>query len=177
MVPQALISMLACARIGAIHSVVFGGFAAPELAKRIDDATPTLLLTASCGIEGTKIILYKPLIDKALALATHQVARVVLLQRPQAIAPMQDGRDLNYAETVANAQPVGCVSMKRTDPLYILYTSGTTGIPKGVVRENGGHAVALAWSMAHIYGIRFEGSPWTTAVDDLGLGEAVDRLG
>ncbi len=154
MVPQALIAMLACARIGAIHSVVFGGFAAPELAKRIDDATPSLLLTASCGIEGSKIIPYKPLVDKALTLATHRVERVVVLQRPQAIAPMQEGRDLDWSATVADAQPMDCVSMKATDPLYILYTSGTTGTPKGVVRENGGHAVALAWSMAYIYGIR-----------------------
>ncbi|EIZ81270.1 propionyl-CoA synthetase [Novosphingobium sp. Rr 2-17] len=154
MVPQALIAMLACARIGAIHSVVFGGFAAPELAKRIDDATPTLLLTASCGIEGSKVIPYKPLVDRALALATHRIERVVVLQRPQAIATMQDGRDLDWAKTVNDAQPVDCVSVNATDPLYILYTSGTTGTPKGVVRENGGHAVALAWSMTHIYGIR-----------------------
>mgnify|MGYP003644020805 CR=1 FL=1 len=154
MVPQAVVAMLACARIGAIHSVVFGGFAAPELAKRIDDATPMILLTASCGIEGSKIIPYKPLVEKALALATHRVDRVLVLQRPQAIAPMQDGRDLDWDATVADAVPVDCVSLKATDPLYILYTSGTTGTPKGVVRENGGHAVALAWSMAHIYGIR-----------------------
>ena len=154
MVPQAVIAMLACARIGAIHSVVFGGFAAPELAKRIDDATPALLMTASCGIEGSKVIPYKPLVDKALQMATHRIERVILLQRPQAIAPMQEGRDLDWADTVAEAEPVDCVPVEATHPLYILYTSGTTGTPKGVVRQNGGHAVAIAWSMAHIYGIR-----------------------
>lgn len=154
MVPQALIAMLACARIGAIHSVVFGGFAAPELAKRIDDATPKALLTASCGIEGTRVIPYKPLVDKALQIAQHRIERVVVLQRPQAIAPMQEGRDLDWNQALAAAQPVGCVPVKATDPLYILYTSGTTGTPKGVVRQNGGHAVALAWSMENIYGIK-----------------------
>ncbi|CAN5223664.1 propionyl-CoA synthetase [soil metagenome] len=154
MVPQALIAMLACARIGAIHSVVFGGFAAPELAKRIDDATPRLLMTSSCGIEGSRIVAYKPLVDKALSLATHKVDRVIVLQRPQVIATMQEGRDLDWANTVATAQPVDCVPVRATDPLYILYTSGTTGTPKGVVRQNGGHAVALAWSMTHIYSIR-----------------------
>ncbi|MDT7535147.1 AMP-binding protein [Sphingobium sp. SA2] len=154
MVPQAVIAMLACARIGAIHSVVFGGFAAPELAKRIDDATPTLLMTASCGIEGSKVIPYKPLVDKALQMATHRIERVILLQRPQAIAPMQEGRDFDWADTLAEAQPVECLAVEATHPLYILYTSGTTGTPKGVVRQNGGHAVAIAWSMAHIYGIR-----------------------
>lgn len=153
MVPQAVIAMLACARIGAIHSVVFGGFAAPELAKRIDDATPALVMTASCGIEGSRVIPYKPLVDQALQMASHAVGHVILLQRPQAIAPMQGGRDLDWADALAQAAPVDCVPVKATDPLYILYTSGTTGTPKGVVRQNGGHAVAIAWSMANIYGI------------------------
>lgn len=154
MIPQALFAMLACARIGAIHSVVFGGFAAPELAKRIDDATPRLLLTTSCGIEGNKVIPYKPLVDHALQLAQHKVGGVILLQRPQVTAPMQDGRDIDWAGALAQAEPSDCVPVKGADPLYILYTSGTTGMPKGVVRQNGGHAVALAWSMANIYGIR-----------------------
>lgn len=154
MIPETLFAMLACARIGAVHSVVFGGFAAPELAKRIDDAAPKLLLTASCGIEGGRIIPYKPLVDEALDLAQHGVDHVVLLQRGQVEAPMRGRRDLDWAERVAEAGPVPCVSVDATDPLYILYTSGTTGMPKGVVRQNGGHAVALAWSMAHVYGAR-----------------------
>ncbi|WP_336958967.1 AMP-binding protein [Sphingobium aquiterrae] len=154
MIPQTAFAMLACARIGAIHSVVFGGFAAPELAKRIDDARPKLLLTASCGIEGQKVVPYKPLVDHALELATHAVSHVVLFQRPQVTAPMKEGRDLDWSTLRAAAQPVPCVPVAATDPLYILYTSGTTGTPKGVVRENGGHAVALAWSMTHIYGVK-----------------------
>lgn len=153
MIPETVFAMLACARIGAIHSVVFGGFAAPELAKRIDDAKPKLLLTASCGIEGQRVIPYKPLVDHALELSAHSIDTVVLLQRPQCAAEMRAARDLDWAGACAQAKPADCVPVASTDPLYILYTSGTTGTPKGVVRDNGGHATALAWSMKHIYGM------------------------
>ena len=153
MIPEALISMLACARLGAVHSVVFGGFAPPELAVRLDDATPKVLLTASCGIEISRVIEYKPIVDKAIAMATHKPEHCVVLQRPQAEATMIAGRDLDWRETVTAATPADCVPVKGTDPLYILYTSGTTGKPKGVVRENGGHAVAMKYSMKAIYDI------------------------
>ena len=153
MVPEAVFAMLACARIGAVHSVVFGGFAPSELAKRIDDAKPKLILSASCGIEVNRVVPYKPLLDEAIELASHKPARTVVLQRPQAEAAMTDGRDLDWRETVAGAEPADCVPVASTDPLYILYTSGTTGVPKGVVRDNGGHAVALHWSMEHVYGV------------------------
>jgi propionyl-CoA synthetase len=166
MIPEAVFAMLACARIGAIHSVVFGGFAAPELAKRIDDAKPTLILTASCGIEGGRIVAYKPLVDAACDLSTYKVPRVILLQRPQQEADMQAGRDGDWAELLASATPADPVPVKATDPLYILYTSGTTGVPKGVVRDNGGHAVALAWSMANIYGAAPGETFW--AASDIG---------
>jgi len=153
MIPQAVISMLACARLGAVHSVVFGGFAPLELAVRLDDAQPKVLLTASCGIEINRVIEYKPIVDKAIKLATHKPDRCVVLQRPQAQAELQAGRDLDWEETLGSATPADCVPVKGTDPLYILYTSGTTGKPKGVVRENGGHAVAMKYSMTAIYDI------------------------
>ncbi|BDW81493.1 propionyl-CoA synthetase [Erythrobacter sp. Dej080120_24] len=151
MVPEAVMAMLACARIGAIHSVVFGGFAARELAIRIDDAKPSLLLTASCGLEPGRVVEYKPLVDRALELASHKPARCVVLQRPMAQASVIEGRDLDWEAALVDAQPHACVRVAATDPAYILYTSGTTGKPKGVVRDTGGHAVALAWSMSHIY--------------------------
>ena len=154
MIPEAAIGMLACARIGAIHSVVFGGFAAPELAARIDDAAPKAVLSASCGIEGSRVIEYKPMLDQAIELAASKPDRCVILQRPQASAAMTEGRDLDWARAVEAAEPADCVPVKATDPLYILYTSGTTAKPKGVVRDNGGHAVALRWTMDNLYDIR-----------------------
>jgi propionyl-CoA synthetase len=153
MMPEAAMAMLACARIGAVHSVVFGGFASNELATRIDDAEPKLILTASCGIEPGRIVEYKPLLDGALDLAEHRVDHVLVYQRTEAEATMTDGRDLDWVDTVLAAESVDCVPVGATDPLYILYTSGTTGQPKGIVRDNGGHAVALAWSMKNLYGV------------------------
>ena len=152
MIPEAAMAMLACARLGAIHSVVFGGFAANELATRIDDAKPKLIISASCGIEPGRYVEYKPLLDKAIELSQHKPSHCLIYQRPQVSAPLIDGRDVDWVQAVAAAEPADCVLVKATDPLYILYTSGTTGMPKGVVRDNGGHLVALKWSMGNIYG-------------------------
>jgi propionyl-CoA synthetase len=176
MVPEAVIAMLACARLGAVHSVVFGGFAPRELAARIDDAKPRLVLCASCGIEPGRrapssggpeelgrIVPYKPIVDAAVELAEHKPHAVVVLQRPQQLATLHPG-DVDWAQALEVAQPAECVTVAATDPLYILYTSGTTGRPKGVVRDNGGHAVALAWSMANVYDIH-AGDVWWTASD------------
>jgi propionyl-CoA synthetase len=168
MVPEAVFAMLACARIGAIHSVVFGGFAPKELATRIDDARPKVILSASCGIEGARVVPYKPLLDEAIKLAQHKPDACLILQRPQCEAALTPGRDHDWRKTwehaVNYAKTSECVPVAATDPLYILYTSGTTGIPKGVVRDNGGHMVALQWSMQNLYGVK-PGEIWWCASD------------
>jgi propionyl-CoA synthetase len=164
MVPEAVVAMLACARLGAVHSVVFGGFAPNELAARLNDARPKLIVSASCGIEVNRVVPYKPLLDQAIELATAKPSRCIILQRAQEKAPLVRGRDVEWGEALANAPAVECVSVAATDPLYTLYTSGTTGVPKGVVRDNGGHAVALKWSMGNVYGMG-AGEVWWAASD------------
>src|SRR5688500_16313324 len=166
MAPEAVMAMLACARIGDIHSVVFGGFAANELAKRIDDARPKLMLSASCGLEPGRVVPYKPLLDGAIDLASHKPQRCVILQRPQLAATLVSGRDVDWDDFMSGAEAVECVPVAATEALYILYTSGTTGIPKGVVRDNGGQAVALSWSMRHVYGVQPGSVFW--AASDIG---------
>ena len=166
MIPETVVAMLACARIGAIHGVVFGGFASNELAVRIDDAEPKAIVTASCGIEVNRIIPYMPLLNGAIDIAIHKPSSVIVVERPEATAELIEGRDVSWNNAMATAEPVDCVSLKSTDPLYILYTSGTTGIPKGVVRDNGGHAVALNWSMKAIYNVEAADVYW--AASDVG---------
>jgi propionyl-CoA synthetase len=166
MIPEAVVAMLACARLGAVHSVVFGGFAPHELAVRIDDAQPKVVVSASCGIEPSRIVEYKPMLDRALELATHKPGACVVKQRAEARADMTDPRDVDWdvAMKAGATEPASCVEVAATDPLYVLYTSGTTGKPKGIVRDNGGHAVAMAWSLRNIYDVH-PGQVWWTASD------------
>jgi len=166
MVPEALIAMLACARLGAVHSVVFGGFASNELAVRIDDAAPKVIVSASCGIEPNRVVPYKPLLDAAIELAEHKPNCCIILERPALQAELIEGRDLNWEHAMAKAEPVDCVPVSANDPLYILYTSGTTGQPKGVVRDTGGYIVALKWSMSNIYNVQPGDVYW--AASDVG---------
>jgi propionyl-CoA synthetase len=166
MIPEAVVAMLACARIGAVHSVVFGGFAPHELAVRVDDARPKAIVTASCGIEPSRVVEYKPIVDRALELAEHQPDVVIVKQRPQARAAMREPRDVDWdaAARAGATDPAECVEVRATDPLYVLYTSGTTGRPKGIVRDNGGHAVAMAWSLPNVFDVH-AGQVWWTASD------------
>ena len=166
MIPEAVIAMLACARIGAVHSVVFGGFAPKELALRIDDAKPKVIVSASCGIEVARIIAYKPLLDEAIDMAESKPDRCIIKQRPMETAVLIDGRDLDWDAVTAEAEPHDCVPVAATDPLYILYTSGTTGVPKGVVHDNGGHMVALKWTMGAVYNVDAGDVYW--AASDVG---------
>ena len=166
MIPEAAIAMLATARLGAVHSVVFGGFAANELATRINDAKPKVIVSASCGIEPNRVVVYKPLLDEAIELSTHKPSGCIIKARPQAEAPLTAGRDQDWDGAVAAAEPAACVAVEATDPLYILYTSGTTGQPKGVVRDNGGHAVAMHWTMKSIYDVEAGDVDW--AASDVG---------
>lgn len=166
MIPEAIVAVLACARLGAVHSVVFGGFAAKELAVRIDDCEPKLIVSASCGIEPSRIVEYKPLLDNAIDLADFKVQRCIVYQRDAITAPLTAGRDIDWLEATAAATPADCVSVNSTDPLYILYTSGTTGEPKGVVRDTGGSVVSLKWSMSNVYGVEPGEVYW--AASDIG---------
>ena len=166
MIPEAIIGMLASARLGAVHSVVFGGFASNELAQRIEHAAPKVILTASCGLEPGRVVAYKPLLDRAIEMASEKPDHCVVFQRPEERADLQSGRDLDWQELSSNGTPASCVPVQAKDPLYILYTSGTTGMPKGVVRDNGGHAVALKWSLRNVYGMQPGDVFW--AASDIG---------